>query len=299
MQKLFQLLPLFLILLFASCEKHQTVITGVDEREANLVVVFLDSKGIIATKIPMPSSGMGGDSKAAPKYMIEVDPKVAIQAMAYLNQNGLPRKRGMTLLELFSGQGLMSSDKEETIRYQAGLEQQIQNTIMMIDGVIDSSVQISFPPTDVTETGLKRITAAVYVKHQGIIDDPNAHLENKIKRLVSGSVNGLDINDVTVVSDRSRYTDISPTSFTVMNPQSQEYINVWSMALSRESVGKFRLLFFSLTIFIAIFTSLTAWLLWKFYPMIRKHGFKEIFKLQPFLTEKIIKEEPAAEDAGT
>ncbi len=71
------------------------------------------------------------------------------------------------------------------------------------------------------------------------------------------------------------------------------------MALSRESVGKFRLLFFSLTIFIAIFTSLTAWLLWKFYPMIRKHGFKEIFKLQPFLTEKIIKEEPAAEDAGT
>ncbi len=55
----------------------------------------------------------------------------------------------------------------------------------------------------------QRVTAAVYVKHQGIVDDPNSHLISKIKRLVAGSVTGLDINDVTVISDRSRFTDVT------------------------------------------------------------------------------------------
>ncbi|NBO24848.1 MAG: hypothetical protein EBU93_06425 [Chlamydiae bacterium] len=37
-------LLLIAIICFTGCEKHQAVITGVDEREANLIVVFLDSK---------------------------------------------------------------------------------------------------------------------------------------------------------------------------------------------------------------------------------------------------------------
>lgn len=269
-----------LLLTFSGCEKHQAVISGVDEREANLIVVFLDSKGIKAQKASMPISGIGAEASTA-KFMIQVSPKDTVSAMAYLNQNGLPRKQGVTLLELFAKSGLMSSDKEETIRYQAGLEQQIINTIMMIDGVIDATVQLSFPPQDITATTAQRITAACYVKHQGVIDDPNAHLETKIKRLISGSVNGLDINDVTVVSDRSRYTDISPTEFKPFNQESREYTNIWSMGLSKDSVSRFRVLFFSLTIFILVFATATGWLLWKIYPTIRKGGLKEIFNPQP------------------
>ena len=81
--------------------------------------------------------------------------KYSIEAIAYLNQNGFPREKGSTLLELFAKQGLMTSDKEETIRYQAGLAQQLTNTILMIDGVIEANVQISFPPED---TGLGQST---------------------------------------------------------------------------------------------------------------------------------------------
>ncbi len=291
MRKRFKQLSLLIILIFlTACEKHQSVITGVDEREANLIVVFLDSKGIQAKKIVQASSGMGGEN-SAPKFSIEVPPKDAVMAMAFLNQNGLPRKQGITLLELFAKSGLMSSDQENTIRYQAGLEQQIVNTIMMIDGVIDSTVQISFPPQDQTGIGTQqRITASVYVKHQGVVDDPNSHLETKIKRLVSGAINGLDINDVTVVSDRSRYTDINPVDFKEVNPESKEYINIWSMAMTRESISKFRLVFFSLTIFVFLFATLCSWLLWKLYPIIKKNGFKELFKTQPLISEKKLEE---------
>jgi len=269
-----------MIVFLTSCENRQSVITGVDEREANLIVVFLDSKGIIAQKKPMPTGGAGGETGPA-RFSIDVEPKNVIQAMAFLNQNGLPRKQGTTLLELFAKSGLMSTDREETIRYQAGLEQQIMNTIMRIDGVIDSAVQISFPPAEGAGASAK-ITASVYVKHQGIIDDPNSHLETKIKRIVSGAVNGLDINDVSVVSDRSRYTDISPQDFKAIDPKTREYINIWSLVMSKQSLPKFRMLFFSLTLLVLAFGITSGWLIWKIYPFLRKKGLKALFQVEPF-----------------
>src|SRR6185369_12946616 len=99
--------------------------------------------------------------------------------------------------------------------YQAGLEQQIANTIRKIDGVLEADVQLSFPQEAggvgalPGQTVSQKATAAVYVKHQGILDDPNSHLVSKIKRLVAGSVSGIDINDVTVISDKSRFTDVT------------------------------------------------------------------------------------------
>ena len=282
---LYPIFFLFILVLFSGCEKNQSVITGVDEREANVIIVFLDSKGIKAKKVVMPTSGMGGEATAA-KFLIEVAPKDVVTAMAFLNQNGLPKKQGITLLELFAKSGLMSSDKEENIRYQAGLEQQITNTIMMIDGVIDAAIQISFPQQEAGTTSQQKITAACYIKHQGIIDDPNSHLENKIKRLISGAINGLDINDVTVVSDRSRFTDISPIEFKQVYPDKSEYINIWSMALAKDSITKFRVMFFSLMLFVFLFALMTGWLLWKIYPTIRKHGLKSLFQPQPLNLEK-------------
>ena len=117
---------LFLIIFLCGCQKQQTVITGLDEREANMIVVFLYSKGITAVKTAMPSAGVGGGENTGPKFNIEVQSADAVKAMAFLNQNGLPRKQGTTLLDLFSNTGLTTSDKQETIRYQAGLEQQLQ-----------------------------------------------------------------------------------------------------------------------------------------------------------------------------
>ena len=162
------------------------------------------------------------------------------EAMAILNQNGLPRAKGTNLLELFAKQGLMTTEKEESIRYQAGLEQQIANTIRKIDGVIEADVQLSFPEATsalgATTTPQQKPTAAVYVKHQGILDDPNSHLVSKIKRLVASSVNGLDINDVTVISDRSRFTDVAlGTSLEAASFQPKEYTSIWSIVVSKST----------------------------------------------------------------
>ncbi|MES2345603.1 MAG: type III secretion inner membrane ring lipoprotein SctJ [Chlamydiota bacterium] len=273
-----KLLVFCLLLGLAACETNMIIVNDVEEREANEIIVFLASKGIAADKVPSPSTASaGGGQVTAQLWSIAVPPPRMTEAMAILNQNGLPRIKGVNLLDLFAKQGLMSSEKEETIRYQAGLASQLTNTIRKIDGVIDANVELSFPEQQVlpgaSNTPQQKVTASVYVKHQGILDDPNSHLVTKIKRLVSGSVTGLDINDVTVISDRSRYTDITMAQVTdELTPKSKEYVSIWSMVINKASLGTFRVIFFTLLILSIFFAVLTGWLIWKFYPILRKEG---------------------------
>ena len=146
-----QLLSFLILLLLAGCDTNENIDNSITERDANEIVVYLSSKGIEAQKILMPSSGLG---TTAPTnlYSIAVSPDQAVDAMATLNKVGLPRPQGITLLNLFAKSGLMSSTMEDTVRYQAGMAEQLKNTIRKIDGVIDADVQISYPPATATQT---------------------------------------------------------------------------------------------------------------------------------------------------
>jgi type III secretion protein J len=296
--RLFFLLSVVLLAL-TGCEMQKVVVNDLDEREANEIVVFLASRGIKSEKVPGKSSNAIGGEMGAAMWAISVVEGDMTEAMAILNQNGLPRRKGTNLLELFAKQGLMSSDKEETIRYQAGLEQQIANTIRKIDGVIDADVQLSFPSQEAAlvqgQQTQQRLTAAVYVKHQGIVDDPNSHLVSKIKRLVAGSVNGLDINDVTVISDRSRFTDVTLNETLESSPaQMRDYVSIWSVAMHKDSVPRFRILFFGLIFTVILCILMIGWLIWKFYPVLKKSGgFKEL--LDPVPLEPLADEDESEE----
>lgn len=284
-----------LLLLLAGCQNNRVIVNGVEEREANEIIVFLSSRGIQAEKVAAKAAGVGADTGPT-MWNIAVPEGTMTDAMSILNQNGLPRKKGTNLLELFAKQGLMTSEKEEEIRYQAGLEQQIANTIRKIDGVIDADVQLSFPTESTaiatpTQAAPTRVTAAVYVKHQGIVDDPNSHLVSKIKRLVAGSVNGLDINDVTVISDRSRFTDVTMGTSLEASPfQPQDYTSIWSIVLSKESVLRFRFLFVSLIITNIFLLILAMWTIWKVYPILRSHGgLRSLFNAAPLSPPEVEK----------
>jgi len=268
------------LFLLTGCERASVIISNVDEREANEIIVFLASRGISAEKMPAASTGPGGGEATEARWSISVYPADMTQAMAVLNQNGFPRKHGTTLLDLFAKSGLMSSEREETIRYQAGLAQQITNMLLKIDGVIDANVQLSFPPETTLLPGQQqqKATAAVYIKHQGILDDPNSHLALKIKRLVSGSVNGLDVNDVTVIADRARFADVTlGEKPEAIAPQPKDYVSIWSIVMNKQSASRFRLFFFTLLTLTLLFAFLLGWLVWKLYPILRKKkGFKEL-----------------------
>lgn len=270
--------------LLTACESKRTIVNGIDQKEANEILVFLSANGINASKSQVVSESGGGTGKDI-MWNIIVDESQGNEAMALLNQVGLPRRRGQNLLGIFSNGGLVPSGMQEKVRYQAGLAEQIASTIRKIDGVLDADVQISFPDEDPLNPGStkKKITASVYVKHSGVLDDPNAHLVTRIKRLVAGSVNGLDYDNVQVISDRARFSDSPFGGYQGgLNEEDHPNVHVWSMIIAKESLFRFRLIFFSFTMIVFVLVSIVSWLIWKFFPILSAPGgLKKVVSLAP------------------
>jgi type III secretion protein J len=273
------------LLLLASCESRRTIVNGLDEKEANEIVVFLSTRGINVNKVrSAEAAGPGGAQ--IPRFDISVKEDQATEAMSLLNQSGLPRRRGQSLLGLFANVGLVPSEMQDKIRYQAGLGEQIASTLRKIDGVLDAEVQISFPEEDPLrpEAEKKPITASVYIKHSGVLDDPNAHLITKIKRLVAASITGLDFDNVTVIGDRARFSEF-PSGVLTGTEEERQYVTVWNIVVAQDSLFRFRLLFFTFTLLLLALLLSLIWLLWKLLPLLKQYGgIKELFHLHPIAT---------------
>jgi type III secretion protein J len=268
---------------FTGCESQRTIVNGLDEREANEIMVLLANKNINAYKIKEKEAGGGGAKVVL--WDIAVDSEDANLAMATLNTYGLPRRRGQNLLELFSAGGLVPSDMQEKIRYQAGLADQIANTIRKIDGIVDADVQLSFPEEDPLNPNAPKgqVTASVYVKHTGVLDDPNSHLITKIKRLVASSVNNLNFDNVNVIPDRARFSDL-PTG--KEQPAQVDYVKVWSLVIAKDSVARFQTIFFVLSLLVFFLFFSACWLGWKIFPILKKRGgLGQLFHLSPLPDE--------------
>lgn len=270
--------------LLTSCESRKIIVNALDEREANEILVFLSNKGIDAVKVQSVAAAGGGGAAKIVLWDISVAGDQALEAMSMLNQAGLPRRRSQNLLNIFTGAGLVPSEMEQKIRYQAGLAEQIASTIRKIDGILDAEVQISFPEEDpLNPTGEKKqkITASVYVKHNGVLDDPNSHLVTKIKRLVAASVPGLDYDYVTVIGERARFSEL-PVGNMSSPEEEKQYVSVWSLIIAKDSVTRFRVIFFSFTLLLLLMAVALIWMSWKLHPVLKAHGgIRELFHLKP------------------
>lgn len=283
-------------LALTGCESKSTIVHGLDEQDANEIMVLLAKDHIPAYKLAQAAGGPGGGQKAV-LWDIAVTSQDRLQAMAVLSANGLPRKQSPNLLELFSASGLVPSDTSQQIRYEAGLATSLANTIRKIDGVLDVDVIISFPeenPLSVSEK-TSPVTATVFVKHNGILDDPNSQLISQIKQLVSSSVPKLSYNNVTVIGDRARFS-LPSTSFAPSTPK--EYYRVWDFVLAQSSLRKFQVVLFLLCLLIFILFLGILWLAWKMYPLAKKAGgIGSLFTFKPLPDKEESEEVKSAEEA--
>src|SRR6516165_10572370 len=103
--------------LMTGCESRKIIVNGLDEREANEILVFLANKNIDAIKVQSATGGGGGGAGSKiVLWDISVESGQALDAMALLNQAGLPRRRSQNLLNIFTGAGLVPSEMEQKIR---------------------------------------------------------------------------------------------------------------------------------------------------------------------------------------
>ncbi len=279
-----------IILVLTGCESKSTIVHELNEQTANEIMVLLAKDHISAYKIAQNAGqGPGAQAKTI-QWDIAVNAQDRLQAMAVLSTNGLPRKHSPNLLELFPESGLVPSDTSQQIRYEAGLATSLANTIRKIDGILDADVIVSFPeenPLNPAEHK-KPITATVFIKHNGILDDPNSHLLSQIKQLVSSSVAGLSYENVTVIGDRTRFS--LPSRSFVTSPT--EYVEVWGFILAATSLKLFQFAFLFLCLLLLILLLGIMWVTWKIHPIAQKAGgLSLLFSLKP-IPDTVKKEEP-------
>ena len=102
-----------------------------------------------------------------------------------------------TLGNVFPKESFVSSPLEERARYIFALSQEVQQTLMQLDGIVDARVHIALPERSLLDDKPQSASASVV-----IIERPGANLELRetdIKAIVTDGIEGLkDINRVTV-----------------------------------------------------------------------------------------------------
>ncbi|RDB31843.1 EscJ/YscJ/HrcJ family type III secretion inner membrane ring protein [Candidatus Similichlamydia laticola] len=264
--------------------KNVIILTGLDEQETNEIVVILNGYGISSEKKFVAGSG----ASQASTWSLAVAANKKMDALALLNMRGLPRRRKTnTLLNLFSKQGLVSSDLAEKVRYQAGLADQIANTLRKLEGILDADVQLSIPSEENVQGSNipeQKVTAAVYIKHTGILDDPNAYMQLKIKRLVSSSIPNLEPNNVTVIGDQAIIGNRHASDYL------PEMVSVWGVKLDKSSARLFKIVVGLLIFFIGLFLAEHVWLVWKLQLLLSTQGLKKMLSVIPLKLEDMEEE---------
>jgi type III secretion protein J len=171
----------------AGCSRSP-LYTDLTETQANEVQAALLSAHIDAQKAQMTK---------AKGWSIAVAHDEIPNAMAVLGAAGLPRQSLRTLGDVFPKESFVSSPLEERARYIFALSQEVQQTLMQLDGIVDARVHIALPERSLLDDKPQSASASVV-----IIERPGANLELRetdIKAIVTDGIEGLkDINRVTV-----------------------------------------------------------------------------------------------------
>ena len=179
------------MLLLAGCEKDATLHSGLEERQANLVMAALLDSGISCHKEP----GEEGT------WNVLCTERKFAEAVNLLERLGLPQRSRQGVGEVFKKTGMISSPSEERIRFMDALAQDLARTISMIDGVVDARVHVVLPENDPFARNALPSSAAVAIRSRW--DADLTDLVPSVKALVKNSIEGLayDKIQVTVFRD--------------------------------------------------------------------------------------------------
>lgn len=168
----------------AACKSE--LYSSLPERDANEMVSVLAQSGISSSR----EKAKGGT------FTISVDQDKVGQAIAVLNQKGLPRQQFESLGTIFDAKKMVSTPFEERARFMHALNQELANSLTRISGVVSARVHIMLPDSSPLDRTRQMPRASVFVYHQPGADvTPHVPL---IKNLIVNSVNGMAYEDVAV-----------------------------------------------------------------------------------------------------
>jgi type III secretion protein J len=162
---------------------------GLDEGQANRVIVALDHAGV------------GGEKESDPavegRFRVIVERDEAPRAIAAMREEDLPSPPAPGLLDAMGKGSLVPSQLTEHAQFVTGLSGELERTLLAIEGVLAARVHLSLPEVDPLREGPRpKATASVLLKHRGTTPPLDVH---ELKRLIAGAAPGLAPDDVAVV----------------------------------------------------------------------------------------------------
>jgi len=184
---------LLMVLLACGACSEVTIQQGLDERSANEIVAELAERGYAAGAQPE-----GGRKQT---WAVHVPSAERTDAIRELVRLGLPRQKQSSSAELLKP-GIVPSPGEERQIYARALQGDIARTLEQLDGVLSARVHLSLPPLVKGPQPPGNIPrGAVLLRIKGSLTGWSEHRRQDVRSLVSGSVEGLGMDQVTLVLD--------------------------------------------------------------------------------------------------
>lgn len=162
---------------------------GLDDSEANRVVVALEHARVEATKEPDPG--------AEGKWRVDVARDEVPHALSVLRDEELPRSPPPGVLDAVGKGSLVPSEAAEHAQLIAGMAGDLERSLEGVDGVLTARVHLNVPaPNPLRDIAAPHGSASVLLEHRGSTPPLSA---DSVQRLVAGGVAGLLPTDVAVV----------------------------------------------------------------------------------------------------
>ena len=170
----------------------EEVLHGLDERQANEVLVALDDRGIAGTK--------AREDGAEERWRVEVGRGDGARAQRTLAERDLPRARPPGFADVFAKGSMVPTPTEEHARYVHALGGELARSLEAIDGVVEARVHLGLRQPDPLRP-LERAAprASVLVKCRAPACAAVRALEPGMRAIVAGAVDGLEPASVAVL----------------------------------------------------------------------------------------------------
>jgi type III secretion protein J len=179
------------ILALAGCARDE-LLHGLDEHQANEVLVALDERGVAATK--------AREDGAEERWRVEVAGGDAARAQRILSEQGLPRAVPPGLSEVFGKGSMVPTPTEEHALLLHALAGELARSVQAVDGVVAARVHLGLRQPDPLRPGERGAPrASVLVKCRASACAAVRALEPGLRAMVSGAVDGLEPSAVTLV----------------------------------------------------------------------------------------------------
>jgi type III secretion protein J len=179
------------LLLLSGCAGEE-LLHGLDELQANELLVALDEGGVVGEK--RREEGREGG------WIVTVPGRAAGRARRIVSDRELPRPKPPGFGEVFGGGGMVPTPVEEHARYLHALSGELSRSLNSLDGVVEARVHLGLPQDDPLQPGERRPPrAAVLLRCRPASCAAVRAMDPEIRALVAGSTGGLAAEAVSLL----------------------------------------------------------------------------------------------------